>query len=144
MELSIELDVEEDGRWIADVKELPGVLVYGDSAVDATRKAASMAFRVLAEKVKHNELELIPDVFFYIDAPEELYVDDALDLLESEAVVDERLAERADEVRETLFYRTWTANSDKFRKWARRLMWIAPFLWIAAYFVGRWFGTVTR
>ncbi len=50
--LTIELDREEDGRWIAEVRELPGVMVYGSSQEDATRKVKALALRVLADLVE--------------------------------------------------------------------------------------------
>ena len=45
--LTIELDREEDGRWIADVPDLPGVLVYGNAKQDALAKVQALALRVL-------------------------------------------------------------------------------------------------
>ena len=56
MELSIELDREEDGRWIADVQELPGVTVYGANREEAIIKAEALALRVIAEEIEHGEL----------------------------------------------------------------------------------------
>jgi predicted RNase H-like HicB family nuclease len=44
----IETDREEDGRWIAEIMELPGVLAYGASREDAIRSAEALALRVLA------------------------------------------------------------------------------------------------
>lgn len=51
MELTIEFDREEDGRWIAEVPQLPGVLVYGSTREEAEDKATALAFRVLAEQL---------------------------------------------------------------------------------------------
>jgi predicted RNase H-like HicB family nuclease len=48
----IEFDREEDGRWIADVPDLPGVLVYGDSKKEALAKAEALALRVLADRIE--------------------------------------------------------------------------------------------
>jgi predicted RNase H-like HicB family nuclease len=45
----------EDGRWIAEVPELPGVLAYGTSADEAMAKAQALALRVLAERLEHRE-----------------------------------------------------------------------------------------
>jgi predicted RNase H-like HicB family nuclease len=50
------VDREEDGRWIAEVPELPGVLVYGPTEVDAIAKAKTLCFRVLAERLEHGEV----------------------------------------------------------------------------------------
>lgn len=53
MELTIEFEREEDGRWIAEVPELPGVLVYGATRQEAEGRATALAFRVLAEQIEH-------------------------------------------------------------------------------------------
>ena len=55
MELNLECEREEDGRWIAEVPELPGVLVYGSSANEAMAKAEVLALRVLAEQIEQGE-----------------------------------------------------------------------------------------
>ena len=53
--LSLELEQEEDGRWIAEVRELPGVLVYGKSAEDARARAQALALRVVADRLENGE-----------------------------------------------------------------------------------------
>jgi predicted RNase H-like HicB family nuclease len=55
MKYSIECEREEDGRWLAEVPELPGVLAYGDTAEEAMSKAQVLALRVLAERLEHGE-----------------------------------------------------------------------------------------
>ena len=55
MNFSIECEREADGRWLAEVSELPGVLAYGASAEEATAKAEVLALRVLAERLEHHE-----------------------------------------------------------------------------------------
>ncbi|HZF10022.1 MAG TPA: type II toxin-antitoxin system HicB family antitoxin [Thermoanaerobaculia bacterium] len=50
MHLSIEYEREEDGRWLAEVPQLPGVLAYGATAEEAMAKVESLALRVLAEQ----------------------------------------------------------------------------------------------
>jgi len=52
---TIQHEQEEDGRWIAEVPELPGVLAYGATADEAMAKAEVLALRVLAERLEHNE-----------------------------------------------------------------------------------------
>jgi predicted RNase H-like HicB family nuclease len=52
MDYHIEYEREEDGRWIAEVPQLPGVLAYGNTADDAMRKAEALALRVLAERLE--------------------------------------------------------------------------------------------
>jgi predicted RNase H-like HicB family nuclease len=56
MQLTIRLLREVDGRWIADVPELPGVTVYGVSPEYATMKAKALSLRVIAEDIEHGEL----------------------------------------------------------------------------------------
>ncbi len=50
MKLSIETDREEDGRWIAEVPELPGVLCYGATRDEAVANAEALALRVIGER----------------------------------------------------------------------------------------------
>lgn len=50
MRLEIEIDREVDGRWIADVVALPGVMVYGATRTEAIEKVRALALRVLAER----------------------------------------------------------------------------------------------
>ena len=51
----VEVEQEDDGRWIAEVSELPGVVVYGQSRDEAVRRAQILALRVLAERLEHGE-----------------------------------------------------------------------------------------
>lgn len=60
MNFSIEHEQEVDGRWLAEVPELPGVLAYGASAEEAMAKAEVLALRVLAERLEHGESRPIP------------------------------------------------------------------------------------
>jgi predicted RNase H-like HicB family nuclease len=53
--MKIEIDREDDGRWIAEIPELPGVMVYGDSRKEAIAKAEALALRVLADRLDHGE-----------------------------------------------------------------------------------------
>lgn len=53
--LRIEIEEEEDGRWIAEVPELPGVLTYGTSAADAKAKVQALALRVVADRLENGE-----------------------------------------------------------------------------------------
>lgn len=55
MKLTLEVEQELDGRWIAEVPELPGVLAYGSSAAEAMARAEALAPRVLAERIEHGE-----------------------------------------------------------------------------------------
>ena len=51
----VEIEQEDDGRWLAEVVELPGVLAYGDSQEAAVSKVQALALRVLAERLEHGE-----------------------------------------------------------------------------------------
>jgi predicted RNase H-like HicB family nuclease len=53
--LKIELEREDDGRWIAEVAALPGVLAYGATETEARAKATSLALRVIADRLDHGE-----------------------------------------------------------------------------------------
>ena len=55
MIFTIEYEREDDGRWLAEVAELPGVLVYGSSSDEAIAKAQALALRVLADRLEHGE-----------------------------------------------------------------------------------------
>lgn len=51
----VEIEREEDGRWLAEVIELPGVLAYGDSQAAALSRVQALALRVIAERLEHGE-----------------------------------------------------------------------------------------
>ena len=52
---TLECEREEDGRWLAEVSQLPGVLAYGVSANEAMGKAQVLALRVIAERLENGE-----------------------------------------------------------------------------------------
>ncbi len=60
MKLEIEVEREEDGRWIAEVASLPGVLAYGATETEARAKAQALALRMLADRLEHDEAD--PDL----------------------------------------------------------------------------------
>ncbi len=53
--LKVMLDREEDGRWIAEIADIPGVLVYGQTEDDAITKVKALCLRVLASRLDHGE-----------------------------------------------------------------------------------------
>jgi predicted RNase H-like HicB family nuclease len=53
--MKIELEREADGRWIAEVPELPGTLAYGQTRAEAIAKVEALALRVLADRLEHGE-----------------------------------------------------------------------------------------
>ena len=55
MNFTIEQEQESDGRWLAEVPELPGVLAYGTTSLEAMSKVEVLALRVIAERIEHNE-----------------------------------------------------------------------------------------
>ena len=68
MQLSIEVEQEEDGRWLSEIPELPGVLAYGQSRSEAVVRAQVLALRVLADRIEHGEtlpqrVNVLPQVF---------------------------------------------------------------------------------
>ncbi len=55
MNFTIELEREEDGRWIAEIPELPGVMVYGTTIAEAQTNAKALALRVIADRLENDE-----------------------------------------------------------------------------------------
>jgi predicted RNase H-like HicB family nuclease len=55
MLMKIEIETEEDGRWIAEVSDLPGVLVYGSTRAEAIARVEALALRVIADRLDHGE-----------------------------------------------------------------------------------------
>jgi predicted RNase H-like HicB family nuclease len=60
MKLKIELDREDDGRWIGEIPELAGVMAYGSTREEALAKVEALALRVIADRVEHGES--VPDM----------------------------------------------------------------------------------
>jgi predicted RNase H-like HicB family nuclease len=57
MNITLECEQEDDGRWLAEVPELPGVLAYGHTPSEATARAEVLALRVLADRLENGEVE---------------------------------------------------------------------------------------
>ena len=55
MTFTVEYEQEDDGRWLAEVLELPGVLAYGQSSDEAIARAQALALRILADRLEHGE-----------------------------------------------------------------------------------------
>ena len=55
MKLVLELEQETDGRWLAEIAELPGVMAYGQTPDEAKAKAQALALRVIADRLEHGE-----------------------------------------------------------------------------------------
>jgi len=68
--LTVELEREDDGRIIAEIPDLPGVMTYGASKEEALQKAAALAFRVLADRLESEEVLATPDMTFHVHSRE--------------------------------------------------------------------------
>jgi len=66
--MKIDIEKEEDERWIAEVSELPGVLAYGKTRQDAIAKVEALALRVIADRIDHGETIPELDELFAIPA----------------------------------------------------------------------------
>ena len=55
MNFTIEVEQEEDGRWLSEVLELPGVLAYGQTREEAIAHVQALALRVIADRLEHGE-----------------------------------------------------------------------------------------
>ena len=53
--MRIEIEFENDGRWIAEVKDLPSVMAYGKNREEAISKVETLALRVIADRLEHGE-----------------------------------------------------------------------------------------
>jgi predicted RNase H-like HicB family nuclease len=68
MNLNIEIEREDDGRWIAEVPELPGVMVYGKTRDDAVHRVQALALRVIVDRIENGETSPIVDQIFTASA----------------------------------------------------------------------------
>ncbi len=66
--MKIDIEKEEDGRWIAEVSDLPGVLTYGKTREDAIAKVEALALRVIADRIDHGETIPELDEIFAVTA----------------------------------------------------------------------------
>jgi predicted RNase H-like HicB family nuclease len=63
---SVEFGRETDGRWIAEISKLPGVLAYGETKAQAKQKVYALALRVLADKAEHGRIPVsVSKLFTY-------------------------------------------------------------------------------
>ncbi len=68
MNFHIEYEQEDDGRWLAEIPEIPGVLTYGATANEAMAKAEVLALRALAERIETNEILPMPIIIDFVAA----------------------------------------------------------------------------
>ena len=60
MQFTIDIEREEDGRWIAEIAEIPGAMTYGTSREEAVARVEALALRVLAERIEAGEQPVEP------------------------------------------------------------------------------------
>ena len=60
MDFHIDVELEDDGRWIAEFPEIPGVLAYGATPQEAMGKAEALALRALAERIESGDNQPMP------------------------------------------------------------------------------------
>lgn len=60
MRFTVETEQEKDGRWLAEIIEIPGVLKYGASREEAIGHAEALALRVIADRIEHGEYPVEP------------------------------------------------------------------------------------
>jgi predicted RNase H-like HicB family nuclease len=60
MNFTVETEREQDGRWIAEIIELPGVMKYGPTRENAIGQAEALALRVIADRIEHGEHPVEP------------------------------------------------------------------------------------
>ena len=68
MKFNVEIDREEDGRWIAEVIDLPGSLAYGQTREEAVARAEALALRIMADRLETGES--LPNVENVFSVPE--------------------------------------------------------------------------
>jgi predicted RNase H-like HicB family nuclease len=68
MTFSVEIEKEKDGRWIAEIPEIPGVMAYGRTRAQAVSRVEALALRVLAERIEHGESSPVIEKVFSVAA----------------------------------------------------------------------------
>jgi predicted RNase H-like HicB family nuclease len=70
MTFAIEIEQEKDGRWIAEIPQIPGAMVYGQTREEAVSRVEALALRVLAERIEHGETSLVIEKVFQLQRHE--------------------------------------------------------------------------
>lgn len=68
MVFTVDIEQETDGRWIAEIRQIPGAMAYGQTQQEAVARAEALALRVLAERVEHGEATPEIEQFFSVAA----------------------------------------------------------------------------
>jgi predicted RNase H-like HicB family nuclease len=66
IDMRIEIEQEEDGRWLTEIPDLPGVMVYGATRDEAVARVKALALRVLADRLEHGET--VPELHARLEA----------------------------------------------------------------------------
>ena len=66
MTLAVETEQEADGRWIAEIAQIPGALAYGADRQEAISRVQALALRVLADRLEHGEMPVELDEVFSV------------------------------------------------------------------------------
>ena len=66
MTFTIEVEQEKDGRWIAEIPQIPGAMVYGNTREEAVSRVEALALRVLAERIEHGETSPVIEKVFSV------------------------------------------------------------------------------
>src|SRR5881398_4266466 len=66
MTFAIEIEQEKDGRWIAEIPQIPGAMVYGRTREEAVARVEALALRVLAERIEHGEMSPVIERVFSV------------------------------------------------------------------------------
>jgi predicted RNase H-like HicB family nuclease len=65
--MQIEIEREDDGRWLTEIPDLPGVMAYGQTQAEAVAKVKALALRVMADRLEHGEV--IPELMDIFSVP---------------------------------------------------------------------------
>jgi predicted RNase H-like HicB family nuclease len=68
MTFAIEIEQEKDGRWIAEIPQIPGAVAYGRTRAEAVSRVEALALRVLAERIEHGETSPVIEKVFSVAA----------------------------------------------------------------------------
>ena len=68
MTFAIEIEQEKDGRWIAEIPQIPGAMTYGSTRAEAVSRVEALALRVLAERIEHGESSPVIEKVFSVVA----------------------------------------------------------------------------
>jgi predicted RNase H-like HicB family nuclease len=66
MTFAIEIEQEKDGRWIAEIPQIPGAMAYGRTREEAVSRVEALALRVLAERIEHGEISPVIEKVFSV------------------------------------------------------------------------------